>query len=99
MYCGLSHCETLPDCDAGEVDRERVERRVDRAFERVLDRHDAALDHAAVDGFDHVVHGRERDALAVEALRGLLGEGALGAQEPDPHVSRRPARSGSRWPR
>ena len=47
-------------CTSAVAQRERVERRVDRALERVLDRHQRALHAALADRRDRVVDGRER---------------------------------------
>src|SRR3954453_4458112 len=74
------------DGDVARLDRERVERRVHRALERVLDRHERALDVDAVDGHDGVVDGRRTDG--VERMRPggerrLLAEGPRGAEERD----------------
>src|SRR3954451_22659153 len=79
------------DRDVARLDRERVERRVHRALERVLDRDERALDVAAVDGHDGVVDGRRTDG--VERIRPggeqrLLAEGPRRAEERDLHANR-----------
>ena len=51
------------DHDVVGLERERVERRVDRALERVLDRHQRTIDRPVVDGDDRVVERRLRDEL------------------------------------
>ena len=47
------------------VERQRVLGEVDDALDRVLDRHDAAVDVAGGDGVEHVGHRREGDELLV----------------------------------
>ena len=81
--------ELAGDLDAAVALRERVERRVDRALERVLDRDQRPLDAALADRRDGVVDGRERDRLevrrAVARQHRLLAVGPGRAEEADPH--------------
>ena len=75
-------------CDPAVALRERVERRVDRALERVLDRDQRPLDAALADRGDGVVDGRERDRLEaggpVARQHRLLAVGPGRAEEADP---------------
>ena len=57
--------ELAGDLDVVGLERERVERRVDRALERVLDRHQRALHAALVDRHHRVVDRRQRHRLVV----------------------------------
>src|SRR5438552_7602986 len=69
------------------LEDERVERRVDRSLERVLDRHERALDVALLHRDHAVVDRGEGNGLDRRAIdrgeEGLLAEGALGTQECD----------------
>ena len=70
------------------VERQRVLGEVDRALDRVLDRHDPAVDLAAGDGVEHVGHGDVVDELGrgevgLGAQR-LLGERAERSEEANP---------------
>ena len=72
------------------VERQGVLREVDDALDRVLDRHDAAVDLAAGDGVEHVGHGRVGDGLGGGEVglrpQRLLGERAERPEEPDRRV-------------
>ena len=78
------------------VERQGVLGEVDDALDRVLDRHDAAVDLAGGDGVEHVGHGRVGDELAAGEVglgaQRLLGERAERPEEPDPQ-----RRLGRRW--
>ena len=79
---------------------ERVERDADRSLERVLDRHDRAVDAAVVDGEDRVADGRQPDELGLLAAvqrraRGLLRERAGGPEIAEPHQDFSAMRSAS----
>ena len=78
----------LPRDQQVVVERQGVLGEVDDALDRVLDRHDAAVDLTCDDGVEHVGHGRVVDQLAggevgLGAQR-LLGERAERPEEPDP---------------
>ena len=51
------------DRDVLGLHRQRIERRVDRAAERVLDRHQGSLDDAVMDRHHRLVDRRQRDEL------------------------------------
>ena len=78
------------------VGRERVERDVDRALERVLDRHERGVDGAVLHRHHGVVERRQRDRLgargAVRVEQRLVAEGALGPEIADAHARRAPRR-------
>jgi hypothetical protein len=78
------------DRDPVGVERERVEGDVDRAFERVLDRHDRPFGPSFLNGHHAVVdtclrNGLERRPVGRGEQR-LLGEGALGPEEGDAYA-------------
>ena len=83
------------DRDVLGLHRERVERRVDRALKRVLDRNQRALDGPEVDRHHRVVDRRVGNR--VEFVPGrrseqrLLGPGALRPEVGDAHPLRRRA--------
>ena len=58
MRCCETASTSSPTTATSCVVGERVERDADRALERVLDRHDRAVDAAVVDGEDRVAHRR-----------------------------------------
>ena len=70
------------------VERERVEREVDHALDRVLDRHEADTDITAGDRVEDVRHRPVRDQLTRREVglgtQRLLGERAERPEEPDP---------------
>ena len=67
--------------------------------ERVLDRHEGAVDRAVLDGHDRLVDGGEGDELGVGGAHRrpdrLLAEGARGPEVAEPHQRRCSARSGT----
>ena len=77
------------DRDVLGLHRERVERGVDRTFERVLDRDQRALDGPEMDGHHGVVDRRIRNRVKLAAggrrEQRLLSPGALGAEVGDAH--------------
>ena len=68
---------------------QRIERGVDRPFQRVLDRHQCALDGTVVDGHHCVIDRGKRDRFELGVRRGgehrLVRERALGPQVADAH--------------
>ena len=68
-------------------EREPVDRRVDRAFDRVLDRDEAEIDLARFGRHEHVADRRDRHELAEGEVglreQRLLGEGAERSEEAD----------------
>ena len=82
------------------LEGQRVDRDVDRALDGVLDGHEAEVELAGVDGRQHLgegAHGHELLAGQVGlGQQGLLGEGALGAEEADATAAVRVRRRRSR---
>jgi hypothetical protein len=72
------------------VEGELVLGEVDGALDRVLDRHEAEVDLAAVDGVEHVGHRAVRDQVGRRQVglgeERLLGERAAGTEEPHPRA-------------
>ena len=69
------------------AERQLVLREVDRALDRVLDRHEPEVDLAALDGVEHVGHGAVQQVLRIGEvglrLQRLLGERAERPEEAD----------------
>ena len=81
-----------PDEDAGGPEGELVQGLVDRALDRVLDRHQRLGDLGPGHGLEAVDHRREGHRLDVgpgaeQPEQGLLGEGSRRTQVADPHVA------------
>ncbi len=77
------------DHDVVGGEGERVERRVDRAFERVLDRHQRAIDRVLVDGQHRGVQRRLRHQVGrgIGRPERLVGHRAGRTEEADTHQS------------
>ena len=62
---------------------QRIERVIDRAFRRVLDRHDAEIGVPGFDFMEHFIDRRQRERahrMAEVLERGGLREGAFGTE-------------------
>ena len=98
--CG-SRRPLADDLDVGGVDRERVERDVDRALERVLDRDERGVDDAVLDRHHRVVERRQRRprrarGATADVEQRLVAEGSLRARGSRPSRGLRREREAQR---